>query len=216
MTAIRHAGGEVEIESATGRIRCETLVVAADSWTNQVLAMLGERPLPLTVTKEQVVYFATPDPDLFSPERFPIWIWMDDPCFYGFPAFGEPGPKVAQDVGGTPADPERLDDAPDPAALDRVRRFAQERLPRAGSSILSLRTCRYTMPPDRHFVVDRLPDFPNVILLLGAAHGFKFASLFGKVASQLAVDGRSDVDLSHFSASRPILRMQDPPTSFLV
>ena len=94
VTAIRHAGGEVEIESATGRIRCETLVVAADSWTNQVLAMLGERPLPLTVTKEQVVYFATPDPDLFSPERFPIWIWMDDPCFYGFPAFGEPGPKA--------------------------------------------------------------------------------------------------------------------------
>jgi sarcosine oxidase len=216
VTAI--GGGEdgIELESATGRVRCETLVVAVDSWTNHVLRMLGERPLPLTVTKEQVVYFAAPDPSLFSPERFPIWIWMDDPCFYGFPAFGEPGPKAAQDVGGKHSDPEQIDDAPDLSTLDRVRRFTEQRLPRAGSSILSLRTCRYTMPPDRHFVMDRLPEHPNVILLLGAAHGFKFASLFGKIAAQLATGYESEHDLSHFSVTRPILRMENPPTSFLV
>jgi sarcosine oxidase len=216
VTAIRADDGEIQLESATGRIRCESLVVAADSWTNQVLGMLGERPLPLTVTKEQVVYFAAPDPAPFSPERFPIWIWMDDPCFYGFPAFGEPGPKAAQDVGGMSTSPERLDDSPDLAALERVRRFTEERLPQAGRSILSLRTCRYTMPPDRHFVIDRLPEHPQVILLLGAAHGFKFASLFGKIAAQLAVDGQSAHDLSHFSLNRPILRMENPPMSFLV
>ena len=45
-------------------------------------------------------YFASPDPAAFAPERFPVWIWMDDPCFYGFPTYGEPGPKAAQDVGG--------------------------------------------------------------------------------------------------------------------
>jgi sarcosine oxidase len=72
------------------------------------------------------------------------------------------------------------------------------------------------MPPDRHFVIDRLPDHPDIVVLLGAAHGFKFASLLGKVASELALDGRSDVDLSHFSVSRPVLRMENPPTSFLV
>ena len=128
----------------------------------------------------------------------------------------EPGPKAAQDVGGSPTDPDRMDDAPDLAALDRVRRFTAERLPDAGTSILSVRTCRYTMPPDRDFVIDRLPDHPNVILLLGAAHGFKFASLFGKIAAQLALDGQSEHDLRHFSLGRPILQMEHPPTSFLV
>ena len=44
----------------------------------------------------------------------------------------------------------------------------------------------------KSFVIDRLPDHPNVILLLGAAHGFKFASLFGKIAAQLALDGQSE------------------------
>ena len=42
------------------------------------------------------------------PERFPVWIWMDEPSFYGFPTHGHPGPKIGQDVGGrevTPGDP---------------------------------------------------------------------------------------------------------------
>jgi sarcosine oxidase len=216
VTAIETDGGEIELATATGRIRCGTLVVAADSWTNHVLAMLGERRLPLTVTKEQVVYFASPEPERFSPARFPIWIWMDDPCFYGFPSFGERGPKVAQDVGGDPTDPERIDRTPDPAALERVRRFTEERLPEAAGPVLSLRACPYTMPPDRHFVLDRLPGRPNVILLLGAAHGFKFASLFGKIAAELAVDGSSAHNLEPFAADRPILGMEDPPTSFLI
>jgi sarcosine oxidase len=178
--------------------------------------MVGARSLPLTVTKEQVVYFAVPDPDLFAPERFPIWIWMDDPCFYGFPAFGEPGPKAAQDVGGDPTDMEHLDDEPDPAALARVQAFVDERLPSAAGPILSLRTCRYTMPPDRHFVIDRLSEHPNVIVLLGAAHGFKFSSLFGKIAAELAIDGKTSYDLSHFRMDRDVMRMDNPPTSFLI
>jgi sarcosine oxidase len=72
------------------------------------------------------------------------------------------------------------------------------------------------MPPDRDFVIDRLPERPNIILLLGAAHGFKFSSLFGRIAAELAIDGRTDHDLSHFRADREVLTMDDPPTSFMV
>ncbi len=216
VTAIEERGGEIELATPSGRITCRTLVVAADSWTNDVLRMLGVRSLPLTITKEQVVYFGTPDPERFSPERFPIWIWMDNPSFYGFPAFGEPGPKAGQDVGGEPTTRVRLDSEPDAAALGRVRTFVDDHLPDAAGPILSLRTCTYTMPPDRDFVIDRLPERQNVILLLGAAHGFKFASLFGRIAADLATLGRTDHDLSHFRVDREVLTMDDPPTSFMV
>jgi sarcosine oxidase len=216
VTSIEARGGEIELATPSGRITCERLVVAADSWTNDVLPMLGVRPLPLTITKEQVVYFGAPDPDRFSPERFPIWIWMDDPSFYGFPAFGEPGPKAGQDVGGGPTTRARLDAEPDAVALGRVRAFVEDHLPDAVGPILSLRTCAYTMPPDRDFVIDRLPERQDVILLLGAAHGFKFASLFGRVAADLATLGRTDHDLRHFRVDREVLLMDDPPTSFMV
>ena len=41
-------------------------------------------------------------------------------------------------------------------------------------------TCLYTLTADRDFVLDRLPDHPQVLVALGAAHGFKFASWFGR------------------------------------
>ena len=216
VTAIEERGGEIELATPSGRITCRTLVVAADSWTNDVLRMLGVRPLPLTITKEQVVYFGAPDPDRFSPERFPIWIWMDDPSFYGFPAFGEPGPKAGQDVGGETDDPSR---ARRRAGRGRiwVGCGPSWRTPPGGGRPDPL-------PPDvhvhdaagsglRHRPVARTP---NVILLLGAAHGFKFASLFGRIAAELATSGRSEHDLSHFRVDREVLTMEDPPRSFMV
>ena len=106
VTAIRDAGGgDLEVVTADATYRTPRVVLTADAWTNGLLEPLGHR-LPLTITKEQVTYFACPDPGAFAPDRFPVWIWMDDPCFYGFPTYGEAGPKAAQDCGGSPVDPD--------------------------------------------------------------------------------------------------------------
>jgi sarcosine oxidase len=214
VTAIRDTEGELELEAGGERYRVGTLVVAADAWTNRVLAMLEARPLPLTITKEQVVYFDGPED--FSPGRFPVWIWMDDPAYYGVPAFDEPGPKAGQDAGGPEIDdPNDRDDEPDPSALQRVRGFVGDHLPAAGPVRLT-HTCTYTMPPDRDFVLDSVPDHPNVLVALGAAHGFKFAAWFGKAIADLAIDGRTDADTGPFAIDRAVLRMANPPKAFLV
>ena len=216
VTGLRDADGEVDvIVEGGGAVRCRKAVLAVDAWTNELLEPLGVR-LPLTITQEQVVYLRAPDAGAFDPERFPIWIWMDDPSFYGFPAFGEPGPKVAQDVGGRPVSPAGRTFDADPDALRRVMAFVERHLPRAHGPVLRLQTCLYTLTPDRDLVVDAVPGHPSVLVALGAAHGFKFASLLGRVLADLAVTGRSAVDLEAFRLDRPILRMEDPPTSFLV
>ena len=101
--AIREVGGAYEVDAGGTTYGAGRVVIAADAWTNDLLAHFDRR-LPLTVTKEQVTYFAAPDPAAFAPDRFPVWIWMDDPSFYGFPTYGEAGPKVAQDCGGTAGD----------------------------------------------------------------------------------------------------------------
>jgi sarcosine oxidase len=196
---INESGGEIDLEAGDERVTCERLVVCADAWTNEVLAMLDVAPLPLTLTKEQVVYMRSPGRD-FHPDRFPIWIWMDDPCFYGFPEFGEPAPKVAQDVGGPElSDPRRRDHEPDPSALERVLRFVDEHL-----------------PPDRDFVLDTVPGHPNVLLIQGAAHGFKFAPLFGQIAADLFLHGTTEHDLTPFRFDRELLQIADPPKSLLM
>jgi len=216
VTAVRDAGDEVEVHiDGQPPVRCATVILAADAWTNDLLAPLGV-PLPLTVTQEQVVYFDAPDPGPFAPERFPVWIWMDDPSFYGFPAFGEPGPKVAQDVGGREVTPSTRTFEPNPDALARVRTFVDDHLPGARGPELLVKTCLYTMPPDRDFVIGAVPGHANVLVGLGAAHGFKFASLFGRILADLAVDGRTRHEIGGFEPDRPALTDPDAPRSFLI
>ena len=213
--AIRQLDGEIEVVAGGTAYRCRRLVIASGAWSNRALGHFGVR-LPLRVTKEQVTYFAAPRPDDFHPQRFPIWIWMDDPCFYGFPAFGEPGPKVGQDAGGqeTTGDTRTFD--VDEPARQRVLRFLERYLPSALGEIIYTKTCLYTLTPDRDFVVDRVPGHPDVAVAIGGGHGFKFASLMGQMLSELAMDGETPRDISPFRLDRPILRQENPPVNYMV
>ena len=218
VTGLRDAGGgDLEVETETGTFRTGRLVIAADAWTNHLLASFG-RSLPLQVTREQVTYFACPDPAAFAPDRFPVWIWMDDPSFYGFPTYGEAGPKAAQDCGGRPVDPDRRTFERDEAAFERVTGFLERHLPGAVGPPIYTKTCLYTLTPERDFVVDRLPDQPGVVVALGAGHGFKFASVLGRITAELATAGAtpSAPEIEAFRIDRPILLETAPATSWMV
>jgi sarcosine oxidase len=215
--AIRALRGSYEVDAGGTTYDAGAVILATDAWTNDLLAGFDRR-LPLTVTKEQVTYFAVPDPAAFAPERFPVWIWMDDPSFYGFPVYGEAGPKVAQDCGGQQVDPDRRTFEADEAVGGRVRAFLEQHLSGMLGPEIYTKTCLYTLTPDRDFVVDRLPDAPGVVVGLGAAHGFKFASVMGRILVELAIDGwsPSGAELGGFRIDRPILLEADPPLTPLV
>ncbi len=55
-----------------------------------------------------------------------------------------------------------------------------------------------------------------MLVAQGAAHGFKFAALIGRVLADLAVEGRTDVDLEPFRVDREALVAEDAPKRFLV
>jgi sarcosine oxidase len=215
VAAIRPLDGEIEVRAGGEVYRCNRLIITAGAWSNRALEPFGVK-LPLRVTKEQVSYLASPRLDQFQPDRFPVWIWMDDPCFYGFPVLGESGPKVGQDAGGQEVTADGRTFDPDHAALDRVLRFLERYLPSALGPIIYTKTCLYTLTPDRDFVIDQLPDHPNAIIAIGGGHGFKFASLIGRILADLAIDGASERNLSPFKIDRPILQLEDPPRNYMV
>jgi sarcosine oxidase len=213
--AIRPLPGEIEIAAGGVAYRCRKLIIAAGSWSNRALSAFGIQ-LPLKVTQEQVTYFATPRPRDFEPGRFPIWIWMDDPCFYGFPIFGEKGPKVGQDAGGKEVTADTRTFDPDVEALARVQNFLGKYIPSALGPIIYTKSCLYTLTPDRDFVLDAVAGHPNALVAIGGGHGFKFASLIGRILSELAIDGRTDRHIQPFQLSRPILCHANPPTNYMV
>ncbi len=216
VTALHGRGGEIVVEAGDARYRAARLVIAAGPWSAQVLAHFGVR-LPLEVTKEQVMYFASRDLQAFAFGAFPIWIWMDDPAFYGFPVFGEPDAvKITQDAGGKPVDADTRTFDEDCDITARVLAFLERYLPGALGPLKLFKTCLYTLPPDRDFIIDTLPNHPHVSVAIGAGHAFKFACVIGRVLGDLALGGVAGADLAPFAIDRPILTMESPPRTYMV
>ncbi|MBW3633985.1 MAG: N-methyl-L-tryptophan oxidase [Chloroflexi bacterium] len=180
-----------------------TLVVAADAWTNQVLAGVGFS-MPLTITQEQVTFWATPHLRQFAPDRFPIWIWHGED-YYGFPVYGEVATKAGVDVGGQEVTTETRTFEKDRAANERLVGFLENRLPGYVGPELYTKSCLYTMPPDRNFTIDVVPGYPRIVFAQGAAHAFKFAALIGQILTDLAVRGETRYPIEPFSATRAAL-----------
>jgi N-methyl-L-tryptophan oxidase len=59
------------------------------------------------------------------------------------------------------------------------------------------------MTPDENFIVDRLPDYPQVVVIAGlSGHGFKFTSVLGEIASHLALETDCGLDIDFLGINR--------------
>ncbi|GLY16925.1 N-methyl-L-tryptophan oxidase [Kineosporia rhizophila] len=190
--------GGVIVHTQGGDVLAGKVVLAADAWTNTLLEPLGAQ-IPLITMQEQVTYFRPGDPEQFDRERFPVWIWEDDECFYGFPTYGEPTVKAARDLSNNLMSPAERTFAPSPALLEELGGFMGRTIPGSGE-VLRTVTCQYAITPDRNFVISPLERHPDVLVALGAGHAFKFAPAIGRVLAELALEGSTSDDISAFEA----------------
>jgi sarcosine oxidase len=191
----------VVIHTATGDLHAGKVILATDAWTNTLLAPLGAE-IPLITMQEQVTYFKPSDPDAFEHDRFPVWIWEDEFCYYGFPAYGEPTIKAARDLSNNLMSPDERTYVPSPELLEQLSSFMSGIIPTSGE-ILRTVTCQYAITPNRNFVLGPLPSHPNIIVALGAGHAFKFTPAIGRILAELATTGETTDDISTFAAPSP-------------
>ncbi|MGB0386469.1 MAG: N-methyl-L-tryptophan oxidase [Ardenticatenaceae bacterium] len=204
VNTIRPFEGGVEVVTPKGTFTCRRLVVTAGAWSDQVLASVGIN-LKLSISQEQVTYYATPNLHAFSIGRFPIFIWHGANVFYGFPIYGEVATKGAIDASGPLVTTETRTFEAD---LDRERLLEEwlaEYIPDFLGPKLYTKSCLYTMPRDRDFVIDTLPQHPQIVVCVGAGHAYKFASLLGKILSQMAIDGQTEYPIAPFTLNRPAI-----------
>jgi len=194
----------VLVETAAGAHRADALVLAAGAWTAELLPELA---LPLEIERQTQHFFA-PAPEALpalDPARCPIAIWEHarDRFFYSFPAHEGLVKCAVHHEGETARSPEavrrevREDDvAPVRALLERI-------VPRAAGPVRESVVCLYTNTPDHHFVVDRHPSHPRVVVASACSgHGFKFASAVGELAADLATGARPRFDPAPFAVAR--------------
>lgn len=188
------------VRTENGKFRGRKVVVTAGAWTEK---LLSELKLPLTVTKQQVCYYQPTDPNLFQPDRFPVFTeaTADGEFLYGIPAFGS-GVKMARHGRGQSVSPDTCERTPDRDYIAHIDAYVQERIPELGKTTHA-EVCLYTETPDEDFIIDNHPHCPDLLIAAGfSGHGFKFCSLVGRIMNELALEGETDFDIHPFRIDR--------------
>jgi sarcosine oxidase len=198
----RSIPGGVEVETSAGRYRAATLVMTVGAWTRSQLPTLD---LPLVVQRN-VQYWFSPvrAPAHFAPAALPVFLaeYAPGKAWYGFPDVGD-GLKVALHHDGVSGDPDTIVREVDPREAEPMRAILSRYMPDANGPLRDSAVCLYTNAPDEHFVIDRHPDEPAVIVASPCSgHGFKFASAIGSILADMATDREPGFDLSLFSLRR--------------
>jgi monomeric sarcosine oxidase len=179
----------VWVATNENRYEADALIVTAGAWAARMLQQLS---LPLTIQRKVQWWLEVKDPSLYAPERFPIFITDSEfGEIYGFPVYKVPGLKIANHAGGDPTDPDNVNRTIAPDEIHDVMRLVSWFLEGVTSNVLQSTICLYARTPDSHFILDRHPEWPNVVIGAGfSGHGFKFAPAIGEHLVSLALDGR--------------------------
>ena len=196
------SGEGVRVRTERGSYEAGRLIVAAGAWT----ADLVRRLAGLAVPERQVLAWLQPTvPERFALGRFPVFnLLVEEGRYYGFPVFGVPGFKFGRYHHlGERIDPDQLQREPTARDEALLRTFAERYFPEGAGPTMALKSCIFTNSPDEHFIVDRHPQYPQVVVASPCSgHGFKFASVIGEILADLAVDGQTGHDIALFRLAR--------------
>ena len=146
VTDVRSSDTEVTIVAGDEIYTAESAVLCVASWLPRLAGALG-LAWPMTLSEEQVTYFATPHLRQFAPDRFPVFIWHGDDLFYGFPVYGEAAVKLSRDMRGVWTTLEERSYEIDHDEELYIQRFAEQYLPQAVGPILYSKSCVMTCRP---------------------------------------------------------------------
>ncbi|OBJ04902.1 N-methyl-L-tryptophan oxidase [Mycobacterium sp. 1465703.0] len=195
----------MRVVTGRGSYAAGQLVICPGAWAPQVL---GEFGVPITVER-QVMYWLDPIGGIGTFEGHPVFIHENASGIhvYGLPAIDGPrgGVKVGYARNGIACTPETIDRTVHEREITEIRARVAEVLPALAGNCLHATTCMYSNTPDRHFVIGRHPQCPDVIMACGfSGHGFKFVPVVGEILANLAIDGATDHPIALFDPQRSL------------
>jgi sarcosine oxidase len=94
-------------------------------------------------------------------------------------------------------DPDLIDRTPNDDDEALLRTFGERYFPDGSGQTLSMKACMFTNTSDEHWVLDTLPNAPQVSVAAGfSGHGFKMASVIGEIMADLTRTGETRHDIA--------------------
>lgn len=203
----RKAGAQIELETATGAMSFDRVVVTPGAYASTLLGPIGALVRPM----QKNLFWTSPGDARFhlSGGMLPFGVEESNGrFFYGFPVVDEDGVKLGEHTGGAFLESVN-DDAPEAAiqARDDVEAFLRRRAPGLtkglAPAISKQQRCLYEVSPDRHFIIDKHPNCEELSFAIGqSGHGFKFAPVIGEALADLALNGETSTDFNFLKLSR--------------
>jgi sarcosine oxidase len=209
VTRVTADGTSVTVVTNIATYTAARIIVTAGAWVPQLLG--GIYAKVLRIYPQTLYWFAPDDPAVFTPERFPIFIWRhgagEDDHFYGFPVVGE-GVKLATEQFTHTIEP---DDAREESSAGDAQRMhdaqVRGRLLGVSSRCVHAVRCLYTVTPGFGFLIDRHPEWEQVLVASPCSgHGFKHSAAIGEALAERVTNGTSRLDLTPFSLAGTIAR----------
>jgi sarcosine oxidase len=192
----------VIVRTPQERFAAKRLVLSLGAYVSQHVTAVSSQ---VQVQRNVLYWFdAAEQGAQFGPSQFPVFIHEISPglSWYGFPDTGA-GIKVGLHQIGDITSPAAIRRTVDDAEVAAIRAIMRQMLPHANGALRATSVCMYTNAPDFHFVIDTLPDAPQVVLASPCSgHGFKFASALGEVLADLVMEQKPGFDLSLFRLAR--------------
>ena len=196
--AIRLSGDRVRaVETEQGVVETPVAVVAAGPWSGQFLSGMGIH-LPLNTVRHQVATVTRPTDQLPSHPTV-----GDIAQSFSFRPEGTGLTLVG--FGEEEAEVDSYNQGVDMSGVADVMQRLIRRMPQmADSYFRGGWSGLFTITPDWHPILDRVPDIEGLYCTVGfSGHGFKLAPAIGQGIAELVVDGRASiVDLTPLRYSR--------------
>lgn len=192
------AGDGVTVTTPRGTYEADRLVLAVGPWTPEIVPELAAA---LRVERQVMHWFRPASPSRgLTADRVPCLMWEYEPghIWYAVPDMGH-GLKAGIHHDGETVAPDTVHRDVSADDIARVGTLIHQLIPDANPAPVASAVCFYTNTSNSHFIIDVHPGHPAVLIASPCSgHGFKFAAVIGEIMADLAVDGRTLVDLSLF------------------
>lgn len=208
VTHIAQRAGTFYVTTPLGTFAAKKLVLTPGPFANSVFNLLGFR-IAATYWNMASAFYKKTKPDI----NYPTWFVFQNPVgdngneFYGFPevSWNYPGYiRVASDFVMQPLDsPEQRTLIPNPKELAYTAQWVKDHMTGLDPMPHYTSTCLVALSkiPNKELLVDfapsYVPDHENIVIYATGWAG-KFVPLLGKILSDLALDGKTPFDISHF------------------